>query len=838
MAVESMDSGIDSRFELTNMSSGFSSCYFLPGKLGGNEVNVLVDTGCTANVVSKDVFDRLPKNLRESMVSYSSHGLLADGSQLPIYGKVVLAGKLRQVRFTAEFIVSKIRDDVILGIPFLEENRCTLKFEEAILVVNGANLACTDREGKLLCNKVQVVRTVEIPPRSEQMVLCRLNASPASNTGVVEGLSRYMERGVLVAAAVCSPSVGKDVPVRVLNSSSEPFRISAGSHLADYRSITDEQLQPVTERELTCGAVDVDGVSPIAESSRFHGQTIPSIPPHLQDLYDKAGAVCTSAEKLRVAELLCEYSDVFSRDETDVGKTDLVSHSIPVIPGSRPIKQPARRLGPEKDKEVERQVTELQERGIIEPGNGAWSSPVVLVRKKDGSFRFCVDYRKLNAVTSGDAYPLPRIDESLDALAGSSYFSTLDLLSGYWQIPLDSDASEKAAFVTRSGLWKWKVMSFGLCSAPATFERLMETVLRGLQWKSLLLYLDDVIVFSSDIESHITRLKEVFQRLRAANLKLKPAKCELFQRQVKYLGHIVSQQGVSTDPEKVSAVKDWPTPGCVTQLRKFLGTVGYYRRFCPQLATVAKPLNDLTAKGVTFNWTAECQAAFEELKDLLVSAPILGYPDPELEYILDTDASLVAAGAVLSQVQDGVERPVAYFSRTFNKAERNYCVTRRELLAVVLAVQHFRPYLYGRQFLLRTDHASLLWLRRRKEPEGQIARWLEILSEFRFKLVHRPGVRHGNADGLSRRLCGECPQCQRVEDKQVKLGLPDAENAEDIGTVSFLDPPIDPVRSALSLVDLQVQTSAVLPEPAVQLDGTWSGVVPPPVEFADQPDRV
>ena len=221
-----------------------------------------------------------------------------------------------------------------------------------------------------------------------------------------------------------------------------------------------------------------------------------------------------------------------------------------------------------------------------------------------------MDYRRLNSVTRKDAYPLPRIDDSLDALTGSAYFSTLDLLSGYWQVPLDAEAQEKAAFVTRGGLWTWKVLPFGLTSAPATFERLMEQVLKGLQWKTLLLYLDDVIVYSPDIDSHLDRLAEVLDRFRAAGLKLKPAKCELLQPQVSYLGHVVSAQGVATDPEKVEAVKDWKTPTCVSEVRAFLGFVGYYRRFIPDFATVAKPLNRLTSKKAEFNWDKEEEFSF------------------------------------------------------------------------------------------------------------------------------------------------------------------------------------------------------------------------------------
>ena len=487
-------------------------------------------------------------------------------------------------------------------------------------------------------------------------------------------------------------------------------------------------------------------------------------PAHVRPLLEQTRQICETADQFaRLAGLLIAYQDVFSKGDDDVGRTDVMEHSIPLMEGTRPIRQPPRRLGLEKDKEVERQVADLVQRGMVEPADGAWSSPVVLVRKKDQSWRLCVDYRRLNAATRKDAYPLPRIDDSLDALAGSMYFSTLDLVSGYWQVPLDQDAREKSAFVTRGGLWQWKVLPFGLTSAPATFERLMEKVLKGLQWQTLLLYLDDVIVFSKDFESHLERLAEVCQRFRSAQLKLRPEKCQLFQREVHYLGHVVSQHGVATDPAKIAAVRDWKTPRCTQEVKSFLGFVGYYRRFCPDFATIARPLNILSSKEVQFQWGAEEETAFQRLKTLLIEAPVLTYPDPSRQYILDTDASNEAAGAVLSQMVEGEERVVAYYSKTFSPPQRNYCVTRRELLAVVLATNHFRPYLYGQEFRLRTDHASLLWLYKRTEPSHQVARWLESLAEFRFQLEHRAGAKHGNADGLSR--CADCSQCTRIENR-------------------------------------------------------------------------
>jgi hypothetical protein len=420
------------------------------------------------------------------------------------------------------------------------------------------------------------------------------------------------------------------------------------------------------------------------------------------------------------------------------------------------------------------------EKGLIEPSDSPWASPVVLVTKKDGKKRLCLDYRRLNEVSVKDAYPLPRIDDSLDALGEAKYFSTLDLASGYWQVELDSDAREKSVFVTTSGLYAWNVLPFGLCNAPSTFERLMDSVLAGLRWETLLVYLDDVVVYGHTIPESIERLVTVLERFRSAGLKLKPPKCHLFQKQVHYLGHVVSSDGIHTDPSKIDAVRDWPIPATQTQVRSFLGLASYYRRFIRGFADIAAPLHRLTQKSAKFEWNQECDEAFGKLKEGLISAPVLAYPRAEGQFILDTDASNFAIGCVLSQEQDGEEKVIAYGSKSLSKPERNYCVTRRELLAIVEFVQKYRHYLGGRRVKVRTDHGSLRWLSRFKNPDGQLARWLEALSSFDLDLEYRPGKRHQNADGLSRKPCRQCGRWegqredeeQRLEAEAMRASLP------------------------------------------------------------------
>lgn len=316
---------------------------------------------------------------------------------------------------------------------------------------------------------------------------------------------------------------------------------------------------------------------------------------------------------------------------------------------------------------------------------------------------------------------------------------------------MDNDSKEKTAFITHNGLYEFNVLPFGLCNSTCTFQRLMTHVLRGLEWNICQVYIDDLIIFSRTFEEHLLHLEQVFSRLREANVRLKPSKCHFVQPQVEYLGHNFSAEGLRPNPSKVRAIKEFPVPTNTTGLKAFLGICNYYRRFIKGFAKIASPLNLLTSKNVKFSWTPACQESFDMLKQALVSAPILAYPDFRLPFHLYVDASQTGIGLTLGQIVNGKEVAIAYAGRDLNPAERNYSATEREALAVFDGIKRFQSYLQNAKFTIHTDHNALKWLMSLDDPRGRLARWTMLIQQFDFDIIHRPGTANGNADALSRR---------------------------------------------------------------------------------------
>ena len=506
-----------------------------------------------------------------------------------------------------------------------------------------------------------------------------------------------------------------------------------------------------------------------SEDSADRAQKLPNI--------DLSSTALTPSERTALEDLLGRSNDLFSATSLDVGSTNTVLHGIPLVDPT-PFRMPYRRIPPAQYQEVRNHLEELKASGIIEPSQSPFASPVVIVRKKDGGIRLCVDYRKLNSRTVRDAFPLPRIEDSLDALGQARYFSCLDLTSGYLQVQMAKEDRAKTAFTTPMGLYEYTRMPFGLMNAPATFQRLMNIALGDLNFSQVLIYLDDIIVFSSTFEEHLQRLERVFIRLRQHGLKLKPSKCHLCQSEVHYLGHIISEKGIATDPEKVQAVKMWPVPQSKREVRGFLGLTGYYRRFVRDYAKIANPLFSLIGgkrgvKDPPFVWTEDCQTAFNVLTEKLVTAPILAYADFKAPFIVQTDASGDGLGAVLVQKQGGQERVIAYASRALTQAERKYPAHKLEFRALHWAVTtKFRDYLYGQEVTAITDNNPLTYVMKAAKLDAHGHRWVSDLSTFNLEVVYRPGKSNGNADALSRLPRGKVAQ---ILDKLERVASQDEE---------------------------------------------------------------
>ena len=456
----------------------------------------------------------------------------------------------------------------------------------------------------------------------------------------------------------------------------------------------------------------------------------------------------------RVIGVVRECIDAFAATPNDFGRTSVVTHTIKTGE-AQPFRHKLRPIPFARRQFLEQEVERLLMIGAIspaDPGACPYASRTVLAEKKDKTWRMCVDYRDLNAQTEKDAFPLPRIDQVWPALAKAKCFASLDLLMGYHQVGMEPRDRYKTAFLTHRGLYVYNVMPFGLCNAPATFQRLMEKVLGPLINHGVLVYLDDVLLYAEDANELIDLLRKVLKLLNAAGLKCKASKCSLFAETIQYLGHVVSSQGIRPETVKLDKILQWPRPETGVGLAGFLGFCNYYRDLVPAFANASDSLYK-ASKAKTITWTPELATKFEELKKLMLMAPVVRLPKVEESFILETDASQVALGAVMKQrfLDTGLEHPVGFFSKALSGSERNYSAYELEMYAVVRAVEHFRMFLLGREFLLRTDHAALgKLLHRDIPPTSRVERWILRLSEYVFRIEHQPGAENVVADVLSR----------------------------------------------------------------------------------------
>ena len=499
----------------------------------------------------------------------------------------------------------------------------------------------------------------------------------------------------------------------------------------------------------------------------------------------------------KLASVLSEYDDLFMKNKSDIGRCKIAKHRIELEPEAIPHREGARRMSPDKAAKANQEVQNLLALGLIQPSYSPWASGIVMVKKKSGELRFCCDFRPLNDVTVKDAFPLPRIDESLSRIANAKIFTSIDLAWAFWQIPLKKRDRRKTAFACELGLFEWRRMPFGLCNASATFQRSITRALQKIQQRHgsvVMAYIDDIVIATETIEDHLERIKEVFECLREAGFKMRAEKCDFMRTETKYLGRVVSAEGIKPDPAAVSKIQEWMPPRNKEELQSFLGFANYYRDFIPFHAAKVQPMQELLRKNQHFYWKGKHQEAFDSVKQALADATALAAPNEEGRFVLDTDASAVAIAGILHQEQQyngkTILRPIVYGSKSLTRTQMNYGAPKLEMYAVFYFIEKFHSYLAGREFTLRVDNQALSWLKTYSMDQAMIGRWIARLDQYHFKTIHRPRTQHRNADGLSKRTNDYVHREKIVEAlPEVSKGFSfmSQKDYEELPTVPYID---------------------------------------------------
>ena len=731
-------------------------------KFGGQDVNCLLDCGSMVTTVGEMFF-------KENM---ESHGMTyepgtwfsirgANGLEIPYLGLAIMDVQLD--------------DEVIkdVGVFVMKDTEETKVTRESVPGIIGTNvLGKLKKFASLLkpmsdIEKKQETCIARVAGNCDQILpastVSRIAVTcPVKQSALIGPLCKPLDQGVEIVPTLVREGEGP-VKVPVINTSLQDIILKKGARIG--LIWTDVEIEQESRVDVTVTLNQIIVSSNIDIIGDKHGDETETDFSHLPKI--NPTEFCGTELELQMAEnLFRKYSHVFLREGEPLSFTPSIKHQIRTY-DDEPVTQPFRRLPPYQWNEVKNHLDDLLSKGIIKESSSNYASPIVVVRKKSGELRLCVDYRKLNAKIKKDVFPLPRIEESLEALRGSTLFSTMDLASAYSQVEVEPRDQEKTAFTTPMGLYQFVRMPFGLTNAPATFSRLVSSVFREDIFQTILVYLDDIIIFADSMEQHLERMETVLRQLASHNLKVKGEKCRFFKGEVKFLGHVVSRRGVETDPDKIVAVAKWQVPKTVKELRRFLGFTSYYRRFVPKYASVAAPLHKLVGETVgrkkknkflnlriESEWSGKHQEAFDALKQRLTSAEVLAYPDFNKPFILEIDASNQGLSAILSQEQNGIKRVISYASRGLRGAERNpvgYSSRKLELLALKWAVtERYKDYLSFAPCLIYTDNNPLTYLLSKSKLPATEQRWASELANYDLKIIYKPGRNNVNADALSR----------------------------------------------------------------------------------------
>ena len=725
----------------TNITFGRGVDIELPmlrGRVGSKGVNILIDSGAQCTLVDSTVIRGQAIRLIETTRQVKG----VTGHWLAVAGEAFIPFVINEQAFYFKcLIVDNLNYDVMMGFDLMKARGYILDFSRLGQQTNETQKGYVDQ--------LVVAQSLFIPPRTRKCVRIKPTNPPVHCKGVWITPIKLTEEGVWVEEAISPISEHARVMACVINENNYGVTLERGTQLGVIRD-----CEEIGNMEADINAVInqiIEEKSVGWDDKRVGGRD------RVRKILSQSNlSDLTLAQQQIIHELVKQEQQAYALEGEILKATPLTQFQIPTG-DAPPIRKRPYRLPECQRKPLKDLLDKLQNEGIIRPSSSEWSAPIILVPKKTpGQYRLVVDYRALNDIIKKDNYPLPRVDDLLDRLEGSTVFTTLDLRWGYHQCAINPKDAPKTAFVCCEGLFEFVRMSMGLCNAPATFQRLLETIFSDMIGQGgVLVYIDDLILFSKSEEEHAELLGRVLRRLTQAGLSLKPEKCYYFQEKIDYLGHEVSAKGIFPLQANIRKVLNCPAPTNIKELRRFVGMASYYRKFVKNFAQLVHPLTELTKKKNKWRWGEAEQNAFEVMKQKLVTPPILAYPRYDSEFILYTDASSYCIGCVLSQQQDGEERVIAYGSRALNKAECNYSTTEQECLSVVYFTQEFRHILLGRKFTIISDHRPLVWLKNITNPTGRLGRWSIKLSEFDYEISYRKGRLNSNADFLSRLQAGE-----------------------------------------------------------------------------------
>ena len=784
--------------------AGSPKCVSL--QIGKQRYRALVDTGAEVSLISERAWQKFHPQLSLKKTSLELNSV--SGEALKVRGQIKLEFSIGGKKLSHDFIV--VRDmsrNFILGVDFMKENRVRIYFD--LRKIRVGDVYVPYEEDIYISSLVRSCANVVLKPQTAMQIEVKMKEGPYFREGqeleVISAEKGFLENepGVVVANTVVRNNKQGRFSVLMLNGTNRTVRVKRGcivGRVEEYEkadvfsvsSLGDSQASNQNEPETS--STDSRGDhQPISQGSGTRKEAkqaeVSGVLRGQREVRKEEVEIDVPKQfERQVRALVQDYQHLFATSDLELGQTDTIECKIDTGE-SKPIKTRPYRIPLQDRHVVDKAIDEMLAAKVISRSQSPWSFGLVVVSKKDGSKRLCVDFRKLNEVTKRNSYPLPLIDDLLSLLGKSKYFTSLDLKSGYWQVKMAEEDREKTAFACHKGLFQFNVMPFGLANAPSVFMMLMSIVLGGLE-DFAVAYIDDVLIFSESLEEHWEHVRLVLERFEQHNLKLKLKKCQFLRDEIHYLGFIIGKDGIRPEDEKVKAIREMPAPTTVREVRSLMGMISYYRRFVPNFSKIAEPIVALTKKYARFHWNEECQRAFEYLKESLTVVPLLAYPDTSKPYVLYTDASDTCIGACLTQQQEHpeskheaetVEVPIYFLSHKLSDSQRKWSVVEKEAFAIHYALQKLDHYLHNAQFVIRTDHQPLKYLLSSPMQNKKVQMWAMGMTGYNCQIEYIPGSTNVLADLLSRmpdghkgEACGEEVEPRDVNDNTFEIGVLDS----------------------------------------------------------------